>query len=122
MPPIIYIQSVLIRRLLMVLLTPFLLLLILCMRMGKGIMSALSEFAELFHAVWRGSEENPPLLPCPFCGGKGMPHGWRTQGGATGPACENCGATTWAVDTWNTRISLTEEQLKSVKSPDEDAE
>ncbi|NLC24110.1 MAG: hypothetical protein GX776_06545 [Oxalobacter sp.] len=122
MPPIIHLQSVLIRRLLMILLAPFLLILILCMRIGRGIMSGLSEFSELFTAVWRGSEEDPPLLPCPFCGGKGIPHGWRTQGGATGPACDNCGATTWSADTWNTRITLTQEQLKSVQRHDDDAE
>ncbi len=105
----------------MVFLAPILLILILCMRVGRGIMSAFSEFSELFVAVWRGSQEEPPLLPCPFCGGKGFPNGWQTQGGATGPACEDCGATTWSVDTWNTRITLTQEQLRSVRSPEEDA-
>jgi len=83
-------------------------------------MTALSEFTELFNAVWRGAEENPVMLPCPFCGGNGLPHGWRTQGGATGPACENCGATTWGVETWNTRVTLTEEQLKSVQGHEEE--
>ena len=85
------------------------------------MMGALTEFAEIFSAVWKGAAEEPPLLPCPFCGGKGMPHGWRTQGGATGPACDDCGATTWSAQTWNTRITLTEAQLKSVKNPEEDA-
>ncbi|MDL2284831.1 Lar family restriction alleviation protein [Oxalobacter sp. OttesenSCG-928-P03] len=122
MPPIIHIQTAWIRQTLMILLTPVLFLLILCMRIGKGAMSGLSEFSQLFSAVWKGVEEEPPLLPCPFCGGKGQPHGWRTQSGATGPSCEDCGATTWAAETWNTRIVLTEEQMKAVQNPDRDSE
>lgn len=78
-------------------------------------MTACSEFSEIFSAVWRGVQESPTLLPCPFCGGKCLPHGWRTQGGASGPACDDCGATTWSVDTWNTRITLTEEQIRAVQ-------
>lgn len=104
----------------MILLTPILLLLLFCMRIGKGMMEAFTEFGELFSAVWKGAEKEPALLPCPFCGGKGISHGWRTQGGATGPACDDCGATTWSAQTWNTRIVLTEKQLKSVQNQEEE--
>ena len=119
MPPIIHIQSALIRRILLLLIAPVLWLLMFCMRLGKAFMSALTECSEMFRAIWHGAENEPELLPCPFCGGRGFPHGWRTQGGATGPACEDCGATTWSAYTWNTRIVLTEKQLASVRPPEE---
>lgn len=79
-------------------------------------MGAFAEFTEMFSAVWKGMGKEPALLPCPFCAGKGIPNGWRTQGGATGPACDDCGATTWSVATWNTRIDVTEEQLKAMQN------
>ncbi|MCM1513310.1 MAG: hypothetical protein NC112_09435 [Oxalobacter formigenes] len=110
MPPFIHIQPVWVRRFLVVLLAPFLLVLLVCIRISKVLMTAFSEFAEIFSAVWKGRQEAPSLLPCPFCGGKCVPDGWRTQGGATGPACDDCGATTWSIDTWNTRVPLTEEK------------
>ena len=119
MPPFIHIQSALARRLLLVLLAPVLLVFLVFIRISKVLMTAFSEFAEVFLAVWKGGQEAPSLLPCPFCGGKCVPDGWRTQGGATGPACDNCGATTWSVDTWNTRVPLAEEvqQRQEQESP-----
>ncbi len=119
MPPIIRISSAFIRRLCMIILAPILFLLLVCTRVSKGIQTGCSEFSEMFSAVWKGVQEDPTLLPCPFCGGKCLPHGWQTQGGATGPACDNCGATTWSVDTWNSRVMLTEEQLKLVQNEEE---
>ncbi|MDR0934626.1 MAG: Lar family restriction alleviation protein [Burkholderiaceae bacterium] len=120
MPPILHIQSALIRRCCLILLMPMLFPLIFFLRIGKAMMSAFTEFAEMFSAIWKGMEEEAPLLPCPFCGGRGMPHGWRTQGGATGPACDNCGATAWSTDTWNTRIPLTEEQMQWMRDHQEE--
>ncbi len=74
--------------------------------MVKGVLGACAEFREMFVAVWRGFEEQAELLPCPFCGGDALPDGWRTQGGASGPSCDQCGATAWSACTWNTRISI----------------
>lgn len=119
MPPFIHIRSAWCRRALMVLLAPFFLVLLVFTRISKAIMTGFSEFAEVFSAVWKGRQEGPVLLPCPFCGGKCIPDGWQTQGGATGPACDNCGATTWSVDTWNTRVALTEEALLQQESSTE---
>lgn len=105
----------------MILLAPVFLVFLIFIRIGKAIMTAFSEFAELFSAVWKGEQEEPVLLPCPFCGGKGIPNGWQTQGGATGPACDDCGATTWSVDTWNTRVALPEEELRRLEKENETA-
>lgn len=105
----------------MILLAPVFLVFLIFIRIGKAIMTAFSEFAELFSAVWKGEQEEPVLLPCPFCGGKGIPNGWQTQGGATGPACDECGATTWSVDTWNTRVALPEEALQRLEKENETA-
>ena len=74
--------------------------------MVKGVLGACAEFREMFVAVWRGFEEEAELLPCPFCGGDALPDGWRTQGGASGPSCDQCGATAWSAYTWNTRVSI----------------
>jgi len=104
----------------MIILAPILFLLLVCTRVSKGIQTGCAEFSEMFSAVWKGIQEDPTLLPCPFCGGKCLPHGWQTQGGASGPACVNCAATTWSVDTWNSRVTLTEEQLKLVQSDEEE--
>ncbi len=120
MPPIIRISSAFIRRLCMIILSPILFLLIICTRVSKGIQTGCAEFSEVFSSVWEGVQKEPDLLPCPFCGGKCLPHGWQTQGGATGPACDDCGATTWSVDTWNHRVILTEEQLKLVQNDEEE--
>lgn len=44
------------------------------------------------------------LLPCPFCGGKDIdPAGWMRGDGATGPECENCGATGATLESWQAR-------------------
>jgi hypothetical protein len=106
MPPLVHIQSALIRRILLFLLLPVLFPLIFFVRVGKATMNVFNEIREIVRVVWQGEEENAVMLPCPFCGGKGLPSGWRSQGGASGPACDECGATTWSVDTWNTRIPL----------------
>jgi hypothetical protein len=38
---------------------------------------------------------------CPFCGGQVDPEGWMSNGGATGPECEDCGATTPTIERWD---------------------
>ena len=106
MPPLIHIQSVFFRRLFLLLVSPLYFSLIFGIRMVKGVLGACAEFREMFVAVWRGFEEEAELLPCPFCGGDALPDGWRTQGGASGPSCDQCGATAWSAYTWNTRISI----------------
>lgn len=110
MPPLIHIQSVFFRRLFLLLVSPLYFILVFGIRIAKGILGALAEFREIFAAVWRGFEEDEELLPCPFCGGKALPDGWRAHGGASGPACDQCGATAWAAYTWNTRISISLEE------------
>lgn len=109
MPSFLHIRSAWLRRALMVLLSPVFLVFLLFIRLIKASMTAFSEFAEMFSAVWKDRQDKRALLPCPFCGGRCIPDGWQTQSGASGPACDNCGATTWSVDTWNTRVALTEE-------------
>ena len=44
------------------------------------------------------------LAPCPFCGGKADPEGWKSAGG-TGPECEDCGATAASDVDWNHRLA-----------------
>jgi hypothetical protein len=83
---------------------------------AKAFMETISNFREMFSAIWNGVRTDAALLPCPFCHGKCNPDGWRTHSGASGPACDKCGATTWSVETWNTRIVLTDEQLRSVQN------
>lgn len=112
MPAILSIQSAFLRRLVMILITPIMLTFIVGLRVGKGLLNAFSDFRELFMSTWNGREVEAELLPCPFCGGKCIPTGWQTQGGAMGPACDDCGATCWSVDMWNNRIPITEEDMK----------
>ncbi len=106
MPPLIHFKSVFTRRVLLLLVAPLYFIMLFGIRIGKGALSAFSEFGEMFVAIWKGEETSEVLLPCPFCGGKAYPDGWRANGGASGPACDQCGATTWSAHTWNTRIPL----------------
>jgi len=82
------------------------------MHLGKEFADTLSEFGILLRRVWRGKEEDKMMLPCPFCGGVCYPDGWMAQGGASGPACRECGATAWTIDIWNTRVELPAELRK----------
>lgn len=59
----------------------------------------------------------PLLKPCPFCGSKNIdPHGWASEY-ASGPACDDCGASAGSVSgsdedniaAWNTRAPLDKE-------------
>ncbi len=106
MPPLIHIQSVFFRRLFLLLVSPIYFSLVFGIRFVKGFLGACAECRELFSAVWNGVVEDEEMLPCPFCGGKALPDGWRAHGGASGPSCDQCGATAWSVYTWNSRIPL----------------
>ncbi len=57
---------------------------------------------------------NDKLLPCPFCGSSDIDsEGWKNSEGVTGPACNDCNASSGSVfgtagtniKTWNTRAS-----------------
>ena len=116
MPPLIHIQSVFFRRLFLLLVSPLYFPLIFGIRFVKGVLGARAEFREMFVAVWRGFDEEAELLPCPFCGGDALPDGWRTQGGASGPSCDQCGATAWSAYTWNSRIFISSKNDDSSQS------
>ena len=110
MPPLIHIKSAGLRRFLLFLVTPFYFLIVFGIRVGRCVELTFADFNEVFRAVWRGNVEEQKLLPCPFCGGKANPDGWRANGGATGPACDQCGATAWSVYTWNSRVPVPQEK------------
>ena len=115
MPPLIHFKSAVLRRFLLFLVSPIYFLLIFGIRIGKCVDLTFTDSCEVFRAVWKGEVEKQELLPCPFCGGKANPDGWRANGGASGPSCDQCGATAWSAYTWNSRISLSPERLESEK-------
>ena len=49
------------------------------------------------------------LKPCPFCGGKPYPKGWKANDGRTGPECEACRATAISEVDWERRLLATAE-------------
>lgn len=121
MPPLIHIQSVFLRRLFLLLVSPLYFSLVFGIRFIKGLLGATAECREIFVAIWRGFEPDAELLSCPFCGGKALPDGWRAHGGASGPSCDQCGATAWSVYTWNSRIPIpTQDNLSESDTPSQD--
>ncbi len=109
MPPLIHFKSAGLRRFLLILVSPFYFLIVFGTRIGRSVELTLADFHEVFCAVWKGNVEKEQLLPCPFCGGKANPDGWRANGGASGPACDQCGATAWSTYTWNSRVPVSPE-------------
>ncbi len=116
MPPLIHLKSAGLRRFFLILFSPFYLLIVFGIRIGRSVELTLADFHEVFRAVWKGHAEEKELLPCPFCGGKANPDGWRANGGASGPACDQCGATAWSVYTWNSRVPLPPDQSRQDNS------
>ncbi len=111
MPPLIHVKSAALRRFLLILVSPFYFLIVFGIRVGRSIELTFADFYEVFRLVWKGNVEKEQLLPCPFCGGKASPDGWRANGGASGPSCDQCGATAWSTDTWNSRVPVSSESI-----------
>lgn len=45
-----------------------------------------------------------PLLPCPFCGSSNVDHhGWASNDGRFGPACDDCSGSAETAERWNSR-------------------
>jgi hypothetical protein len=62
------------------------------------------------------------LLPCPFCGSENVdPKGWLSTA-ASGPACDDCGATAETVKDWNRRAIAAASQAQPAQQGDMGAE
>ncbi|EQM95298.1 hypothetical protein OFAG_02129 [Oxalobacter formigenes HOxBLS] len=112
MPPLIHFKSAVLRRFLLLLVSPLYFLIIFGIRIGKCVDLTFFDSYDVFRAVWKGRVEEAELLPCPFCGGRANPDGWRANGGASGPSCDQCGATAWSAYTWNSRVPLSSEHVR----------
>lgn len=84
MPPLIHFKSAVLRRFLLLLVSPLYFLIIFGIRIGKCVDLTFFDSYDVFRAVWKGRVEEAELLPCPFCGGRANPDGWRANGGASG--------------------------------------
>jgi hypothetical protein len=98
-------KSVALRRIVLLLFSPIVFFLFFICRISSAARGVFPDFQGAFLGIWNGIKMKDEVLPCPFCGGRCNPDGWMTQSGASGPSCEECGATAYNESAWNRRTA-----------------